>query len=118
MNRRLHEVRNSLGLNQEDFGKRVELSKASISALENGTREITDRTVKLVCNEFNISEEWLRYGTGEMVVQSETFTLDEYAKKMNLTSLELDIIKSYMELDSDIRQRLIAHFKSRFTEKR
>lgn len=114
MNFRLLEVRRFLKLNQEEFGKRVELSKPSISALENGTREITDRTVKLICSEFNVNEQWFRTGQGEMFVQSESFSLDEYASKSNLSALEYDIIRGYMDLDEGTRRTLLSHFASIF----
>ena len=37
--------------------------------METGTRNITDRTIQLICNEFNVNEHWLRTGEGDMFVQ-------------------------------------------------
>lgn len=42
---------------------------------------ITDRILYDICREFNVNEFWLRTGEGEMFIQPETFSLDEYAKK-------------------------------------
>lgn len=66
MNSRLKKIRTSLGLSQKDFVSKIYLSQDHISSLENGRRCITDRTLKDICNQFDINEEWLRYGTGEM----------------------------------------------------
>lgn len=66
MNTRLKELRNNLGLSQKDFGNKICLSQDHISSLENGRRSITDRSIKDICNEFNVNENWLRFGEGKM----------------------------------------------------
>lgn len=68
MNERLKQIRKNFGLSQEEFGKRIGIeSRSHISSLENGTRNITDRIIKDICREFDINEEWLRTGNGEMM---------------------------------------------------
>lgn len=37
--------------------------------IEIGRRDPSDRTISDICREFSISEAWLRYGEGEMLVQ-------------------------------------------------
>lgn len=69
MNARLRKCRESLGLTTRDFGERIKLSGSAITNMETGTRNITDRTIQLICNEFNVNEHWLRTGEGEMFVQ-------------------------------------------------
>lgn len=115
MNERFKEIRIFLNLTQEEFGEKIGIkSRAHISALESGKRTITDRIINDLCREFNVSEDWLRYGKGTMFVESDTFSLDEYAKQNNLTSLELDIIKAYMSLDSTTRDNIMSHLKAAF----
>lgn len=63
---RIKEIRISLGLNQSDFGNKIGLGQAGVSALEKGIRGITDRNIQLICEKFNVNEEWLRNGEGEM----------------------------------------------------
>ncbi len=60
------------GLSQEEFGKRIGIeSRGHISSLENGVKNITDRIINDVCREFNINEEWIRTGKGEMTYTKE-----------------------------------------------
>ena len=68
MNSRLKEIRLNLGLSQKKFGNKMFLSQDQISLLENGKRNITDRTLNDICRTFNVNEEWLKYGHGEMFV--------------------------------------------------
>lgn len=66
MNERIKELREALGLSQEALGARVGVTRGAISRLENGTNSVTASMVLAVCREFNVNEEWLRNGAGEM----------------------------------------------------
>lgn len=63
---RIKQVRQHLKLNQEDFADKLNLKRNSITLIETGRRNPSDRTLIDICREFNINEEWIRYGTGEM----------------------------------------------------
>ena len=65
---RLHELRKSLNLTLEKFGKSLGVGKTAISKIENGENNLTDQMLISICREYNVSEEWLRDGTGEMFV--------------------------------------------------
>ena len=66
MNSRIRELRKTLGLTLERFGEPLGVTKTAISRLENGVNGITDQMVKSICREYNVNEEWLVNGTGEM----------------------------------------------------
>ena len=81
MNERLVLLRNTLKLTGAKFGERIGIKKSTVSGLENGTANLTDRMLKSICREFNVNEEWLRNGTGEMFNKETTFSLDDYDQK-------------------------------------
>lgn len=116
MNEQIKKLRKHLNFSQEKFGSKLGVTKTAISKMELGTYNTTDTMIKLICSNFNVNEEWLRYGTGEMLVEPDTFSLDKYADKHNLTSLELSIMKSYMELDEDVRHKILSSLKSIFNK--
>lgn len=66
MNERIKILRKEIGLTLEKFGQRIGVTRAAISNIETGNRKVTDQMLKSVCREFDVREEWLRYGTGEM----------------------------------------------------
>ena len=66
MHHRLRAVRKAMKLNQEEFGKLVGLSQAALSMIEGGKNLVTDKNMKLICVTFNINEQWMRTGKGEM----------------------------------------------------
>ncbi len=69
MNERLKTIRQELNLNQDNFGKKLNLSRSHIASLENGLRELTDRTISDICRVYDVNVNWLRTGEGEMFVQ-------------------------------------------------
>lgn len=79
MNERIKELRNALGLTLDKFGEKIGVKKAAVSRWENGDN-IADRMILSICREFNVSEEWLRNGTGEMFVRRDKLqVISEFA---------------------------------------
>ena len=67
--KRIRDLRKSLGMTLDNFGERIGLKKSAVSLIENDKNSVTDQVVKSICREFNVSEEWLRTGQGEMFKQ-------------------------------------------------
>lgn len=51
-------------MSQQSFGDRLSITKTSVSKIEAGINNPSDQTIKLICQEFNVNEDWLRDGTG------------------------------------------------------
>lgn len=64
MNERIKKLRRKLELSQEEFGERLEITRSSISRIESGINNPSDQTIKLICSEFHVNENWLRTGQG------------------------------------------------------
>lgn len=97
MNERIKALRESLGLSGEKFGERLGVSRAAISNIEKGKRNLTDQMFLSICREFNVNEDWLRNGSGEMFIQQ---TKDE-----QIAAFVGDLLKA--EEDS-FKRRLIS----------
>ena len=69
MNERIRELRKLLGFTLEKFGAPLGVGKTAISKIENGERGVTDKMVKSICREYNVNEEWLINGTGDMFTE-------------------------------------------------
>lgn len=66
MNIRIAEVRKAVNLTQEKFAAQLGLSRNFLWMIEKGDRVPSDRTIADICREFNVNENWLRTGVGEM----------------------------------------------------
>lgn len=61
-------LRNNLGLTQQEFADRLCIKRGAVANYEIGRNVPSDSVIALICREFNVSEAWLRYGEGEMLV--------------------------------------------------
>ncbi len=62
MHTRISEIRKKNNLTQEQFSKRMGISKNYVNLIENGRKTPGDRLVSDICREFNVNETWLRTG--------------------------------------------------------
>lgn len=62
MKERIAELRKSLNLTQDEFAKKLGLSRNYIWMIEKGERIPPDRTISDICRIFGINEDWLRHG--------------------------------------------------------
>ena len=69
MNERIRLLRKELGLNQSDFGNKIGVKQGTVAGYESGARTHLDAVVSSICREFDVNEEWLRTGEGEMFEQ-------------------------------------------------
>lgn len=120
MNERIKELRKSLGLTLEKFGERLGVSRAAMSNIENGNRNVTEQMFKSICREFNVNEDWLRDGIGE------PFDLPEDETAALVTDILIDpddevyrtilnVVKTYQQLNPDAK-KVLRDFCSQLTE--
>ena len=122
LHERIRELRkNYLHMSHTAFGAKLGVSRSVINNIELNALARPDQKlslIKLMCREFSVSEEWLLNGTEPMFIQPETFSLDQYLKERGCTTLEMEIVKAYFELDIDTRQKVFEvfeHFQSKIT---
>ena len=71
MNSRIKEVRISLNLTQTEFARELGIAPSSVSDIERGYCPLTNRTIISICSIFNVNEQWLRSGQGQMFVEDD-----------------------------------------------
>lgn len=97
---RLKLIRKESGLNQTEFGARINLSQTTIGLYESDNRVITDRALSQICSAFNINEEWLKTGEGEM----RRATSPLFLRDSSLDATDREIIESYIRMTPTQRQ--------------
>ncbi len=66
LNERINTLISTLGIRKTAVADRLNVSQAFVSQLCTGKTNPSDRTISDICREFNVNEEWLRTGEGEM----------------------------------------------------
>ncbi len=120
---RVKEVRKFKKMSMEQFGERLGVQKSAISKIEKGDRSLTEQMLKAICREFNINEEWLRTGDGEMpqkLSEDEEIAdlvsdVLEDGKNNAFYGIILEIIRTYNEL-SPGSQEVIRQFSEKLVE--
>lgn len=69
MNERIKQIRKALNMSQDDFGKRLGVTRGAITNIELNKTEPKPLFIKLICDTFEVNEEWVLNGTGEMFTQ-------------------------------------------------
>ena len=112
MNERIKTIRLNAGLTQQQFADRIKAKRNTVATYEMGRSIPSDSAIALICREFGVNENWLRNGIEPIYISSTTFNLDEFVKSRGASDLELEIMKSYFDLDPDVRKKLMDHFKN------
>ena len=97
MGERVRELRRALGLSGERFGEKIGVKKSAVSKIEKGLVGLSEQNILAICREFNVSEEWLRSGEGEMFLK-----LD---REMEIARLTRDLL---LEEEDSFKSRVIA----------
>ena len=69
MKERIKEMRKALKLTQQEFANRIGISRNNVATYEVGKSNPGEAVVSLICREFNVNENWLRTGEGEMFIK-------------------------------------------------
>ena len=111
-NERIKELRKYLGLTMDKFGERLGVQKTAISKIESGNRSVTDQMRRSICREFNVSEEWLTDGSGEMIKRGYSEEITALAQAYGLDEADQAVIVEYARLSPEER-RVVKEYISR-----
>lgn len=66
MNTRIKILRKKLNLTQDKFAEQLGMKRGTLAAYETGANNPSNAFILLLCKKFNVNEEWLRTGNGNM----------------------------------------------------
>ena len=81
---RLKCIRSSLGLSQREFASGANMSIGLLRDNEQGISNVTDKTIRKICNAYSVNENWLRSGDGRMFVDTRLDAFEQFAAAFNL----------------------------------
>lgn len=121
INERIKTIREDRKLSQSEFADMLDLKRNSISLIELGKRNPSDRTINDICREFSVNEHWLRTGEGEPYIKGSDDELAElvgrlYKDKGSMRyKMSLELCRS-MEKMTDEQLMAFAEFVKRLAE--
>ena len=97
MKDRFKELRKELNVTQQEFADKLKISRNFVAQIEMGSKVPSDRTIDDVCRKFNVNEEWLRTGNGDMFIPG--------IKDKQISAILADVMKSG---EDSFRHRLVS----------
>ena len=111
---RLRIVRKQNKLTQKEFAESIGLLQSSYTNIENGVRSMTNQTMKLVCQNYNINEKWLLTGEGEQIDNAPKKSLLEKIKNEYdfKTELQCKAMELFLKATDEQRELTVAAVKT------
>ena len=99
MNNRIRVLKKTLILSQKDFAEKLGLKQNAISYMEKKGSTVTEQNIKTICSQFNVNENWLRTGYGEIFFKYDKKQKEFFAIFDNLSPvLQNYLIKTAKDL--------------------
>lgn len=93
---RIRQVRKHYNMTQAAFGELIGVKANTVTGYETGNRAPSDAIITSICREFDVNEDWLRTGQGEMLIKK--------SRDQEIAAFMGDVLKG----DPDFRRRFIA----------
>lgn len=97
-------------MTQTEFANRIGSMQNTITRYETNNRNPSASVIALICKEFNVNEEWLRTGEGEMFNPAPTDVLDRLAREYKLSNAAYIVVEKFVNLHPEKRNELIDFF--------
>ena len=114
MNERLKKIRKSLDLTQQEFSSQIGTTANVLTNYETGRRNPSASVINNICKTFNVNENWLRTGEGEMfknipIEDEDAAIVSELLEnngQIEFYDLILSIMRAYKKLDKKYQDTL------------
>lgn len=93
---RLKYLREQLNLTTRAFGAAINMSGGAITNMEKGARNITERTVRDICREYNVNPDWLVNGAEPM--------FEDMTSRLDVDDDVKQLARQYSLLSADDRE--------------
>lgn len=120
MNERIKLLRKTLKLTQQEFADKLNIKRGAVANYEVGRNQPIDAVISLICKTYNVNEDWLRHGKGEMFLPVEDEVGEIVSKLVDESNpfydLIIDIMHTFNNLD-DKGQEIICNFAEDLAKK-
>lgn len=110
MNERIKLLRKTLKLTQQEFADKLNIKRGAVANYEVGRNQPIDAVISLICKTYNVNEDWLKSGEGDMFLPFKGEVAETLAQLLEVSNpfydLILDMMVSFNELDDKGKQAI------------
>lgn len=93
---------------QVDFGKILGIGRDAFSNIENNRVDVKEHIIKLICQTFNVNEDWLRYGNEPVFKEQNLDLVKQMVDEYNLDEIDETILTNFLRLNPEERKLIIS----------
>lgn len=108
---RIRKLRRELDLTQQEFAEKIGVSRANIGKYETGISDPSAAVLSLICREFNVNEEWLKTGAGEMFKAAPSSALDALAEEYKLSAASYVMVEKFVNLKPEAQEAIFNYLR-------
>jgi len=108
---RIKKLRKELSLTQQLFADRLGTSQNTIARYETDRVNPSAAVLTFICREFNVREEWLREGEGEMFAGSDEGLIRQLSEKYHLSQKMNELVKIFLSLPEEHQKMVSCAFE-------
>lgn len=116
MRERIIKIRKALDMSQEKFCEKLSFSRSGLANIESGKNSVNDRLIYAICKEYDVNEDYIRYGKEPMFRQPSTVENELAAKIAEVIKSddewEKNMILKYLQLPQEKRNVVKEFLKS------
>ena len=109
---RVRGLRKALGLTQRQFGERLGVNRSTIANLELGRSIPRIPLLRLMCEMFGVSEDWLLRGEGPMLLQKGSYYFRALERDYALSEEDRRLILRYLAMPAEERRGILQGMKA------
>lgn len=107
---RIKVLRKKEKLTQAEFAEKIGLKATAIGMYENNQRNVSEQSIALIVKAFGVSEDWLRYGSGDIFVESDASIVNQLISQYHMSDIEARALKFLLDMPEEKRQLVAKAF--------
>ncbi len=109
---RIRKLRREFDLTQQEFADRIGSKRNTVATYEIDRSIPSSAIISLICREFNVSEDWLRNGEGDMFLPKPTNELEALLEKRQIPKGAYILLESYLNLKPFEQDAVLNYIKA------
>jgi transcriptional regulator with XRE-family HTH domain len=102
--KRIKYLRETMDMTQKEFGEKLGVGRDVISNIELERVPIKEYLIKLICNTYYVSEDWITMGNGEMFDTKDSLVRVVMKNIRNISPKEEKFLTEYFQLPLEYRE--------------